>query len=85
MASVDIGDKVVYLGGKEGTWTCPMGGKGIATIMSYHEARLFFQGVRVPQGEICRGPAVHLRFVHNNLDLWVEPSEIRPLSKEETQ
>ncbi len=75
MASVDIGDLVQYTGAKEGTWTWP----GVATIMSYNEARLFFEGARVKQGEICRGPAVHLRFKHNNLDLWVDPRELAPM------
>ncbi len=80
MASVDVGDSVIYVNGKEGTWTCPLGGRSIARIVSYDPARKFFEGVRVPQGEICRGPAVQLVLEHNQLDLWVEPSEIRPLS-----
>lgn len=74
MASVDIGDQVIYTGAKEGTWTWP----GKAKIVSFDPNRKYFEGNRVPQGQVCHGPAVLLVFNHNNLDLWVEPSELAP-------
>ena len=70
---MDLGDLVEWSGAHEGTWAWP----GIAKILSYDPNRIFFEGNKVPQGQICRGPAIEIVLEHNRLRVWVSPDEVR--------
>jgi hypothetical protein len=74
---MDLGDVVQWDGAHEGTWSWP----GKAKILSYDPNRIFFEGNKVPQGQICRGPAIELVLDHNQLRVWVSPDEVSPYAE----
>lgn len=83
---MDVGDTVIWTQGHEGTWGKPSSGPALAKIVSYDPNRIFFEGNRVPKGEVCRGPACQIVLEHNNLSVWVSPLELAEIgdSNDET-
>jgi hypothetical protein len=69
-----VGDKVLWLNAKEGSWT----GKGKAEIVGYDGSRRFFGPAAKGTGREDPGPAVCIRLLDSTrpYDVWVSPDEI---------
>jgi hypothetical protein len=76
---MEVGDRVRWTQGHEGTWGWP----GLAKIVSYDPNRKYFEGNRVPKGEVCHGPACQIVLEHNSLSAWVSPLELDEIQESE--